>query len=124
MSAPLGPFAVSADTAEVASFRSAARLRADEGVPFTFPIRWLARPEIRTALVELMPEPGLVPFHESQTFDYAAPLKLGTAYAMNAAVRREHDPERLVIEGRVAQDDATVATVETVLRLFATGQAA
>lgn len=123
MSVTLGPFAVSAEAAEVAAFRRAARIEADT-LPFTWPIRWLARPEIRAALVDLMPD-GVVPFHESQTFDYAAPLQAGAAYALEVAARHESGPpERIVVEGRVVEDGATVATIETVLRLFATGRAA
>ena len=120
----LGPFAVSAEAADVAAFRRSARLQADDAVPFTWPIRWLARPEIRAALLAFAPE-GFVPFHESQTFDYVAPLEIDVGYRLEIAARREHGPpDRLVVDGRVTTEGgAAMATIETVLRLFATGQA-
>ena len=125
MSVELGPFAVSATAADVAALCGAAQLEANGDVPFTFPIRWLARPEIRGALVALTPEPGLVPFHESQTFEFASPLQAGVSYVMDVAARREHAPERIVVDARLAAADAAlVAKVETVLRLFPTGQEA
>ena len=120
MSVAVGTFAVSAAAADVAAFRRAARLEGGDGLPFTWPIRWLAAPEIRAKLQALMPEDDLVPFHESQTFDYAAPLRKDTPYTLAVTARRETTPERLVVEGRVAADGVLVATVETVLRLFST----
>ena len=120
----IGTFAVSAEAAEVAAFRRAARLEdADEMLPSTWPIRWMARPDIRAALTALVPEPDLVPFHESQTFDYAAPLRVGTIYELAVSARRDSAPERLVVEGVLSAEGARVATIETVLRLFSTGAA-
>ncbi len=124
-SAAIGTFAVSADPAEVAAFRRAARLD-DEGgtLPFTWPIRWMARPDIRAALAALLPEADLVPFHESQTFDYAVSLRVGVSYQLAVSARRESAPDRLVAEGVLSADGARVATIETVLRLFSTQAAA
>ena len=120
----LGTFAVSADAAEVAAFRTAARLDdAGDVLPFTWPIRWMARPDIRAALTGLVPEPDIVPFHESQTFDYAAPLRAGATYALAVTARCESAPDRLVAEGVLSADGARVATIETVLRLFSTKEA-
>ena len=116
----IGTFEVSAQAAEVAAFRRAARLDDTcETLPFTYPIRWMARPDIRAALTALVPEADLVPFHESQTFDYAVPLEVGVAYWLTVAARRERVPERLFVDGRISAADGTVlATIETVLRLF------
>lgn len=118
----LGTFAVSAQAAEVDAFRRAARLEeTGDTLPFTWPIRWMARPDVRAALTALVPEADLVPFHESQTFDYAAPLRAGTDYTLAMTARRESAPDRLVVEGSIAvADGSVVATVETVLRLFST----
>ena len=120
MSGAIGSFAVSADEAEIAAFRRAARLDEGDALPFTYPIRWMARPDIRAALTALVPEAGLVPFHESQSFDYAAPLRAGTRYALAVTARRESAPDRLVVEGVLSAGRARVATIETVLRLFST----
>ena len=128
-SVSIGTFAVSADPAEVAAFRRAARLE-DAGalssgfLPFTWPIRWMARPDIRAAMAALVPEPDLVPFHESQTFDYASPLRAGVSYELAVSARRDSAPDRLVVEGVLSADGARVANIETVLRLFSTRAAA
>lgn len=120
-SADIGTFAVAADAAEVAAFRRAAGLgEGRDGLPFTWPIRWMARPDIRAALTALVQEPNIVPFHEAQTFDYAAPLRADVAYTLAVTARRESTPDRLVAEGRLAADGVPVASVETVLRLFST----
>ncbi|MCX8256048.1 hypothetical protein RHAL1_03530 [Beijerinckiaceae bacterium RH AL1] len=119
-SVEIGTFAVSAAAAEVAAFRKAARLDESDALPFTWPIRWMARSDIRAALTALVPEPDIVPFHESQTFDYAAPLRAGATYALAVTARRESAPDRLVAEGVLSADGARVATIETVLRLFST----
>lgn len=120
-SVEIGTFAVSAAAAEVAAFRQAARLdETGDALPFTWPIRWMARPDVRAALTALVPEPDIVPFHESQTFDYAAPLRAGATYALAVTARRESAPDRLVAEGVLSADGTRVATIETVLRLFST----
>ena len=123
--AAIGSFAVSADAAELAAFRRAARLDgAGETLPFTWPIRWMARPDIRAALAALLPEPDLVPFHESQTFDYAVPLRIGVSYTLAVSARRDSAPERLVVEVLLSAEGTRVATIETMLRLFSTQAAA
>ena len=118
-------FAVSGDRGELTAFRLATHLGTDDrspaALPFTWPIRWLARPEIRAALTALVPEGDLVPFHESQTFDYAAPLDAGIGYTLDVAARRETGPpQRLVVEATIARDGVKQAIMETVLRLFST----
>jgi len=122
--APIGTFAVSASAADVSAFCRAAHLPDGDALPFTYPIRWLARPEVRAGLTVLVPESDLVPFHESQSFDYARPLRRETAYALAVTARREHAPERLVVAATISAEDGTVAaTIETVLRLFSTQRA-
>ena len=123
--AEIGTFEVTASAAEVSAFRRAARLEGNGGaLPFTYPIRWLARPEVRGALMALMPEADLVPFHESQSFDYMRPLHTDTPYTLAVKARRDSEPDRLVVEVTIAAAGLQVATVETVLRLFPTGRAA
>ena len=116
---PLGSFAVTTDRAEVDAFRAATGLPPGDGVPATFPMRWLAAPEVRAALLAIAPEPDLVPVHESQTFEYLAPLFVGVRYALALAARREAAPDRLVLTGTISgEDGAPCVHVETILRLF------
>ena len=118
---PLGPFAVVAGRAEVDAFRAATGLLPGGAVPATFPMRWLATPEVRDALLTMAAEPDIVPVHESQLFDYLAPLTIGQPYEMRLDARRETGPDRLVLTGTIAGDDGAIhVRVETILRLFST----
>lgn len=122
---PLGTFAVVAARAEVVAFRAATGLEPGEGVPTTFPMRWLAAPELRDALLALAPEEDLVPVHESQVFEYLAPLAVDGHYTMELAARREASPERLVLAGTIGDATGTpLVRVETILRLFSTSAVA
>ena len=121
--ADLGAFQVAATQGEVAAFRSATRCLG-EGVPLTFPMRWLASPELRRALLAMVPEPDLIPVHESQTFEYVQPLTVDQAYVLTLSAGRESAPDRLVVAGVVASGTGEmVVRLETILRLFP-GQAA
>ncbi len=122
---PLGAFAVCAEPAEVAAFRAATGLPRGDAVPATFPMRWLAAPEVRDALLAMAGEPDLVPVHESQLFDYLAPLSIGERYEMCLDVRRETAPDRLVLTGAItARSGAIHLRIETILRLFSTAAVA
>ncbi len=122
---PLGAFAVRAEPAEVAAFRAATGLPPGDMVPVTFPMRWLASPEVRDGLLAMASEPDLVPVHESQLFDYIAPLVTGDRYEMNLDARRETTPDRLVLTGTITAEDGTIhVRLETILRLFSTSAAA
>ncbi len=122
---PLGSFAVTADRAAVDAFRAATGMLPGDGVPATFPMRWLAAPAVRDALLTMASEPELVPVHEAQTFEYLAALSVGQSYELRLEARREAAPERLVLAGMVAAADGTqVVRVETILRLFSTAAVA
>lgn len=122
---PLGPFAVRAEPAEVAAFRAVTGLSPGDTVPATFPMRWLAAPEVRDALLAMAAEPDLVPVHESQMFDYLAPLTVGEHYEMRLDAHRESAPERLVLTGTVTgRSGAIHLRIETMLRLFSTAAVA
>lgn len=122
MSTPIGSFRVRAEPAEVEAFRAATRLEGGgDALPLTFPIRWLVTPEIRAALVAMVPEPDLVLFHESQSFAYERQLLPGETYALTLSARRETSPDRLLVDGTITDTSgAHCATVETILRLFST----
>ena len=118
----LGPFAVMARPQEVAAFRAATGLvDAGDRLPLTFPMRWMASPDVRAALRSLLSEGDLVPVHEGQGFDYAMPLFVGTAYTLRLEARRETAPDRLIVGGTIATEDGLIhAKLETILRLFST----
>ena len=122
---PLGTFAVTAEGGEVAAFRAATGLAPGDEVPATYAMRWLAAPEVRAATLAMVPEPDVVPVHESQTFDFIAPLTVGSDYRMEIAARRETAPERLILDAAIrGGDGAPCLRVETILRLFSTVPAA
>ncbi len=119
-STPLGCFPVTATAAEADAFRAATGLSPVDGtiLPLTFPMRWLAAPEVRGAMIAMAAD-DVALVHEAQTFDYDRPLRVGEAYALTLSARREADPARLVLHGSIATRDGTpAARLETVLRLF------
>lgn len=112
----LGPFDVAAGADEISDFATATSATAGE-IPATFPIVWLSRPELKSALREAAGA-DFLPVHESQSFDYAQPLSVGAAYRLTAVARRENAPERLVVEASAADPaGAPVVAMRAVLRL-------
>jgi hypothetical protein len=122
----LGSFRVEAERHQVETFRAATGLASDGlTLPVTYPVRWLMTPEIRAALLALVPETDLALVHESQSFNYERPLRCGVTYVLSLAARREAAPDRLLVDGTIADDAGAVhARTETVLRLFAMAVAA
>ncbi len=122
MSTPLGSFRVQAGADEVRAFRKATGLGVDDaGVPLTFPMRWLVMPDIRAALLRMVPEPTLVLVHESQSFAYHRSLQSNETYHLVLSAHREASPDRLFVDGTIAGADGTpCVTIETILRLFST----
>ena len=83
-SRPLGRFAVTTDPEKVAAFRKALGDAADNGdadtVPTTFPITWIAAPELAERLSVLYAAIGdgkKLVLQTEQSFAYAGPLCLG-----------------------------------------------
>ncbi len=120
----LGPFTVTAEPPMLAAFAAAtggsgtAGGPATAAVPATFPIVWLARAEIRDALLALL-GPGELAFHEEQAFDYHAPLEPGRPYRLAVDLRRNDRPAQVALAARVTDlDDAPVLAIRTVLRLL------
>ena len=116
----LGAFAVAGSAADADAFRAATGLSTGGDVlPLIFPMRWLVLPAVRSAMTSLVPESDLVLVHESQSFDYEAPLRIDTAYTMHLTGRRKTEPDQLIVDGAILDaDGATLGTLETVLRLF------
>ena len=126
MTAPeaLGSFAVRAEAEAVAAFRRATGC-GGATVPATFPMRWLTRPDVRGAIMALLPEADLVPVHESQNFDYAGRLEPEVPYRLVLSAARSREPDRLTVHGVVVDGAGEeLARLETVLRLVAVPAAA
>jgi hypothetical protein len=116
----LGPFAVDTDSAEVAAFGAAlGDTNPGRGVPLTFPIRWLASPEIQSELRRVASDGGVLLVHESQSFSYVARLESDRVYRLDLILRRESTgQERAVLQALVSDGaGSAVAEIETVLRL-------
>jgi hypothetical protein len=124
----IGPLAVKADPARVTEFQGATFGDTEAGcvLPFTFPVCWLAAPEIRAGVASLVREDDgavLLPLHESQSFDYAAPLLADIDYRMSVDIRKEREPLRLVLQAEVGEivsgADVVHLRMEMVLRIVA-----
>ena len=122
----MSAFAVAATQAEVEAFRAATGCpQAGDILPLTFPMRWLASPDVRRALLDAVPEPGLMPVHEGQAFDYEQPLRIGEPYRLRLSTRCEAEPPRLVADAVIEDADGAVhAKLEMILRLVAVEAAA
>ena len=117
----LGPFRVSADPALVARFANVVGATL-ERVPATFPMTWLALPEIRAAILRRV-HAGEVAFHEDQSFQYRGEIETGADYELTATVERRDDPARVAIASAVRRADAPVLDMLTLMRIIARPEA-
>ncbi len=114
----LGTFAVRATAAEAAAFAHETGSSGGQGVPFTFPVRWLARPDFQAIAVEMIGGAHWVPIHESQSFDYRAPLAADTDYEMTVTMKRETEPSRIILFADVGPAGAApLLAMEMMLRI-------
>jgi hypothetical protein len=113
----LGPFDVATDPAAVAAFAAATGHVGSE-IPATFPILWLSSPDLKQALRAFV-GPDSLPVHESQSFDYSAPLRVGTRYSLAGVARRQANPDRLVVEAEARDPHGRAAlALRSVLRVI------
>jgi hypothetical protein len=113
----IGPVRVRATAQEVAAFRAETFAPADEAVPFTFPVRWFARPDIRAAAESLLGSEPSIPLHESQSFDYVSPLAIDTDYQMTVDITREYEPQRIILRAEIGQETISLRS-EMILRII------
>jgi len=95
-------------------------------VPFTFPLRWLAQPEIRAAIAGVIGTqsgaaqraPDTVPVHVEQHIEYDRALRVGESYQLAVGVDGP-DAQNLVCVTGVITDagGAPVARLTTTLLL-------
>jgi hypothetical protein len=108
---------VDAGLAEDFARETGVRLEGD-AAPLAYPALWLAQPRLRDQIAQICAEANALPVHESQRFDYAAPLRQGVRYLFAIAARREAEPSRLVLDATLSDlQGEAVGRVETVLRL-------
>jgi hypothetical protein len=121
----VGPIEVTADAAEADTFRRAtsAVAEASDELPFTFPMRWLAHAQIRAAAARLIGDAAaeqVLALHESQTFDYAAPLKIGETYRLNVKMRRPPQAQQIIVDAEIGPNaELPHLRMEMILRLVA-----
>jgi hypothetical protein len=116
----LGPIRVRVDEEHVARYRRETGFddAPEEIVPVAFPAVWLMAEEVRSAIAGQLDGENAVPVHESQSFHYYAPLRMGESYDLTFALRREQTPPRLVVEASVSTTDGELRLqAETVLRI-------
>jgi hypothetical protein len=118
----LGPFMVRAGAGEAEDFGRVTGSKAGH-IPFTFPVRWFARPELRTAAAQMVGEAAWVPIHESQSFDYDRPLESDVDYRMTVDMWREAKPARLILRAEIAtHEDKPCLRMEMILRIVSMGE--
>jgi hypothetical protein len=118
----LGPFVVRAAAGEAEAFARATGASAGR-MPFTFPVRWLAHPEIRAAAGGLVGETAWVPIHESQSFTYRRGLEADVDYRMRIDMRLEAEPPRLIVRAEIAtRAGEACLDMETILRIVMTNE--
>jgi hypothetical protein len=115
----LQSFRVRVDRARAADFaRETNNADALIAVPIAYPAVWLSEPHVYAAIAEACAEADSFPVHESQSFDYAAPVRFEADYDFSVAMSREEAPPRLRIDARLTGlDGAPVGRFETLLRL-------
>lgn len=113
----LGPFAVRVEAQASEAFGRATGGRAGR-IPFTFPVRWLAHPEVRAAAARMIGNAKWIPIHESQSFDVRRRLETAIDYRMRIEMWREAKPPRLNLRAEIATDaDELCVAMEMVLRI-------
>jgi hypothetical protein len=113
----IGPHRLTVDPVKAQAY---AREIGHDGVsvPVAYPSVWLTEPSVYDPVRALCAQLDVVPVHESQRFDFVRPLVAGESYDLNASLRREPKPPRLILEATLtATDGAPVGRIETMLRL-------
>ena len=130
---PVGRFAVSVSRVEAERFAATLALddgaRPAEGVPPSYPIAWLGRPDVRTALKAdldaLAGKPGHLPVHVSQTLTYHAALAIDTPYWLDVSLDGPDGRGGIGLEVSVRdRTEALVVRLSGVLAMMSVEQTA
>jgi len=114
----VGPLNVRIDETDAAALANAVVPGASHGtIPLIFPLRWLALPELRAALADLVGSEGRAVLHESQRFDCARPPRAGMDYELTAELtRQDAEPPRITMTAVVRDQAGEFVRLTTVLR--------
>jgi hypothetical protein len=97
----IGRFAVVGTVAEARAFCLATGSTPAATLPLTYPMRWLALPDVRAGVLDLLPSADVILVHESQSFAYSHPLYVDRLYTLALFARREETPDRVILDGTV-----------------------
>lgn len=107
----VGTFEVCASTEEIHTFRQSLGVPlARTEMPFTYPMRWLAAPEVRGAILKAIgiehgpvqhDDPGRVLVHLDQKFTYHVPLNAEEAYTMRLWLSPLHQAETVTLRAEI-----------------------
>lgn len=106
----VGRFPVSALRPQITAFRRAlgvAESAASPEVPLTYPVRWLAQPEVRGAILHALGETEGMPFagvlvHLEQKFAFLVPLKAEAPYRMDLYLDTAVPPEPFALHAEIS----------------------
>ena len=113
---PVGRFIVSVSRNDAEGFRAALtpegpRVRR-ESIPLSFPIAWLGREDVRTALRRglnaLAGRPGHLPVHVSQSIAYQGPLVFDRSYWLDVSLAGPDARGGIGLEVAVRNSDETL----------------
>ncbi|HEY8260736.1 MAG TPA: hypothetical protein VIG55_05955 [Methylosinus sp.] len=116
----LGPFRVCADEERVLNYRRETGFvdSLEKIVPLAFPGVWMTTSAIGEAIRAALAGEGAIAVHESQSFQYSAPLRVGESYDLSVSLRREATPPRLVLSANLTTvAGETRMRAETLLRI-------
>lgn len=129
---PVGRFQVHASPAEASAFRQALGVTGTgtgPGLPLTYPVRWLALPEVRAAVQQALGgatgtgQPGEAPpgvlVHLQQRFTYASPLQAGARYAMALYLEADAQLDSFAVHAEILSDDRLCCRAEGRFALVA-----
>jgi acyl dehydratase len=126
----IDPIRVRAETYHIRAFGAAVAAGPPQvptaGVPVTFPIRWIALPDVRDRISRLLSPPEGLLVQQSQSFHYATPIEPDRDYLLEIECRRDPvQQHRIRLRGTVRElTGAPIVRLETVLRAIATWTAA
>jgi hypothetical protein len=116
----LGPFRVCADEERVLRYRRETGFvdSREKIVPVAFPGVWMTTSAVGDAIRDALAGEDSIAVHESQSFQYAAPLRVGESYDLSVSLRREASPPRLVLNASVTTPAGEPRLrAETLLRI-------
>lgn len=124
----LGDFRVRAEAQEVARFGAAIGHSGPPAIlPPTFPVVWMAGPEIRAAVARVLGrESGFVLVHTAQTFRLRAALSVDAPYVLSVSMDGPDMRGLIRLRGQIRESaqEALLVEVESELLLHRVGDAA